>query len=715
MQRGTCLQFSVNWFYDRYAHRCRRFFYGGCEGNDNRFSTLEECNASCNFREPTNRDRCFQPHDPGHCSSDIERWYYDKDKGQCVCSWWSGCGGNSNLFYSYNHCMLICGEFVRDRTPGYDERRYGNRSRPAVGFGGTYVTQWTQWQPQTQQQAHQWDLSRGQETQWHPQPQPIGDQSHSRQDGGWTSSRPHQGHAPYVEHVHTHQREAERFRGQRSGFERPAPQQSPRSGYERHVPQERGHSGYERPAPQESRRSGYERPTSQGGHQSGYERPTPHREPQSAQQQHIQDTRYNVGHSAQGQHQRGGTHYVPAETQQTITFSYHTGAPESRSYHTGYVRESAAPASRYTEFRSSNSMSSASQSSFHQHSDQSSKTWEGVAIPRTHGQRIYRYDTGPVRTVHPNGTITIKHDVYYYSPIRYVDTRREQQHMDQAPIPEQLAAELPPELLQRLKQIMKAKVPPRRIYPGSPLQPTSLPNPERSSERQQQIWGTAFTTPAAPLQTFDSRQTPAYRPQSQSIASSAQGYAEGPQPPSSRSNPQGTSMNGAAFSQKNPVPMILPSYSPPGPPAEYRETYRTNNLPTSPKRVDFDEVIAMDSEAEDDYVEPRDYPNYPSVPSYEHRKETSTPEPYHVKSQLPPATLKPIVHPPAGYPYSYDDADRILNNGRGTHHPLQRTSSTHLSAHHSAQSAVSTTPFPPVDDYPEEVEFNIEPVGVRKL
>ncbi|VDL81434.1 unnamed protein product [Nippostrongylus brasiliensis] len=296
------------------------------------------------------------------------------------------------------------------------------------------------------------------------------------------------------------------------------------------------------------------------------------------------------------------------------------------------------------------------------------------------------YDTGPVRTVHPNGTITIKHDVYYYSPIRYLDTRRGQQHTDPAPIPEQLAAELPPELLQRLKQIMKAKVPPRRIYPGSSPQPTSLPNPERSSERQQQIWGLALTTPAAPLQTFDHRQTLAYRPQSQSTGSSAQGYTEGPQPPSSRSNSQGTSMNGAAFSQRNPVPVILPSNSPPGPPAEYRETYRTNNLPTSPKRVDFDEVIAMDSEAEDDYVEPRDYPNYPSVPSYEHRKETSTPEPYHVKSQLPPATLKPIVHPPAGYPYSYDDADRILNNGRGTHHPLQRTSSTHLSAHHSAQS-----------------------------
>lgn len=125
--RGTCeLNFHVKWYYDRYDHRCRRFFYGGCEGNDNRFNSLEECSSQCHYEEPTNRDRCFQPHDPGHCHSDIERWFFDQDKKQCVCSWWSGCGGNSNIYYSYNHCMLICGEYA-EHGPGIDEKYWGRQ------------------------------------------------------------------------------------------------------------------------------------------------------------------------------------------------------------------------------------------------------------------------------------------------------------------------------------------------------------------------------------------------------------------------------------------------------------------------------------------------------------------------------------------------------------------------------------------------------------
>ncbi|KAK6051467.1 Kunitz/Bovine pancreatic trypsin inhibitor domain protein [Cooperia oncophora] len=68
------------------------------------------------------------------------------NKRQCVCGSWSGCGGNSNLFYSYKHCMLICGEFAVGGA-GVDERymnrTYVIRGRPPVSPGTRTHTETT--------------------------------------------------------------------------------------------------------------------------------------------------------------------------------------------------------------------------------------------------------------------------------------------------------------------------------------------------------------------------------------------------------------------------------------------------------------------------------------------------------------------------------------------------------------------------------------------
>jgi hypothetical protein len=54
--RGTCENdFQVRWYYDRFNHRCREFFYGGCDGNDNRFDTKEGAFTFC-FEQPTKYD-----------------------------------------------------------------------------------------------------------------------------------------------------------------------------------------------------------------------------------------------------------------------------------------------------------------------------------------------------------------------------------------------------------------------------------------------------------------------------------------------------------------------------------------------------------------------------------------------------------------------------------------------------------------------------------
>jgi hypothetical protein len=151
--RGTCeTHFEVKWYYDRFDHRCRRFFYGGCDGNGNRFDSLEECEQTCrydsNAGEEESSKRCFLSHDPGDCTGNFERWHFDANLGQCVCSWWSGCGGNANSrYYSFQHCMHVCGKYatnqpVDERTsfePNSDER---TPFRPASSKIQAHQNQW---------------------------------------------------------------------------------------------------------------------------------------------------------------------------------------------------------------------------------------------------------------------------------------------------------------------------------------------------------------------------------------------------------------------------------------------------------------------------------------------------------------------------------------------------------------------------------------------
>jgi len=44
---GPCTDYRAVWYFEPVKRECRRFHYGGCHGNGNRFSSEDECRAVC--------------------------------------------------------------------------------------------------------------------------------------------------------------------------------------------------------------------------------------------------------------------------------------------------------------------------------------------------------------------------------------------------------------------------------------------------------------------------------------------------------------------------------------------------------------------------------------------------------------------------------------------------------------------------------------------
>jgi len=133
-EQGPCRARFDRFYYDNSLNKCKKFTFGGCEGNENNFVSKQECADLCvhymlndampeeeeeeeeegeEQEEPVEQDEvCTQKIVPGFCRGYFPRWAWDGEK--CTEFVWGGCGGNENKFDSESACNERCGIQARN-------------------------------------------------------------------------------------------------------------------------------------------------------------------------------------------------------------------------------------------------------------------------------------------------------------------------------------------------------------------------------------------------------------------------------------------------------------------------------------------------------------------------------------------------------------------------------------------------------------------------
>nr|Q5VJG2.1 RecName: Full=Amblin; AltName: Full=Thrombin inhibitor; Flags: Precursor [Amblyomma hebraeum]AAR97367.1 thrombin inhibitor [Amblyomma hebraeum] len=104
---GPCKALIEKWYFDYSTQSCKTFYYGGCGGNGNKFSSRKKCREACLPKRPS-VPVCKQMPDPGFCRAYMPHWFFNSKSGYCEGFVYGGCQGNDNRFKSCWQCMKKC-------------------------------------------------------------------------------------------------------------------------------------------------------------------------------------------------------------------------------------------------------------------------------------------------------------------------------------------------------------------------------------------------------------------------------------------------------------------------------------------------------------------------------------------------------------------------------------------------------------------------------
>lgn len=137
INRGGCQAKLRRFYFDSGDETCKLFVFGGCQGNENNFETMEACVVNCGgpsdhttatFSSPTTprsitlstnispplEGLCSLPKEVGPCNIFEKRYYFDRVLQICRQFRFGGCGGNGNNFKTGANCQKNCGGSIED-------------------------------------------------------------------------------------------------------------------------------------------------------------------------------------------------------------------------------------------------------------------------------------------------------------------------------------------------------------------------------------------------------------------------------------------------------------------------------------------------------------------------------------------------------------------------------------------------------------------------